>query len=467
MLNLRKYMSKQTKVIVAKFGGTSMSNAESIRRVAEIISWDKPVITVVSATSGTTNVLEKLNNDAPNQTWNKTNKVIDELHSKHVKIASDLGCGKDTEEKLALLFEEARTLAHGMQMLKESPKAACDRLMSLGERTSSLLLACYLQEQVSSKIKLLDARTIITTNNDHGQAQPAYEVIAINAQKELIPKIGKGTSYVTQGYIGRGHDGNTTTLGRGGSDFSAAIFAEAIDADELQIWTDVSGISSTDPRIVSVATPLTELTYGEAAELASAGAKILFPPTVIPTKRSNIPIRILNTFDPDNPGTYIRDEIKDKPLIRAIASKRNQHLLTLSSPLMSEEYGFMSRIFNAFALYKINIDLITTSETSVALTLGDEIINHRQLFDDLRAIVDVKLEKDMCVVSIVGNRMNETPGVATHIFGALGDSSDAINVRMICQGAYRHSMALVIDDKHSNSAIKALHKNLIEKRFYS
>ena len=460
-------MVKQRKIIVAKFGGTSMGDAVSIKRVAEIIIANNPAITVVSVTSGTTNILERLNKDAPIQSWSMSSKVISDLEVKHAEIATNLGCGKETSEKLSLLFEEARTLSHGMQMLKESPEAASDRLMSLGERISSLLLACYLRDQTASKTRLLDARTIITTSTDHGQAQPAYEIIAVNAQKELTPKITNGTSFITQGYIGRGHDGNTTTLGRGGSDFSAAIFAEAINADELQIWTDVSGIATSDPRIVKNATPLAELTYGEAAELASAGAKILFPPTVIPTKRSNIPIRILNTFEPDSPGTYIRDEIKDKPLIRAIAAKPNQHLLTLSSPLMTEESGFMARIFNAFAKHRVSIDLITTSETSVALTLDDKIIGHQQLFDDLRSIVDVKLEKDMCIVSIVGNRMNETPGVATHIFGALGDSSDAINVRMICQGAYKHSMALVIDNKHSNSAIKALHKKLIEERFYS
>lgn len=456
-----------TKIIVAKFGGSSMGSATAIKRVADIIKQYNIQFTVVSAVAGTTNLLENLGNTGAEQSWADSEKVLNHISDIHYAIASKLELKETAHKKLGEIFEEAETLVRGMFLLKDNPNAARDRLLSIGERASSCLLAHYLDKDNDTKTVLLDAREIVVTSPDHGQASPLYDVIKKNAAKKIVPELKDGVRFVTQGFIGRSKAGNTTTLGRGGSDFSAAIFAEAIDANELQIWSDVSGITSCDPRIVDNSVPLSELTYGEAAELALAGVKMIYPATIIPAERGRIPISIKNTFEPDHAGTLITSRVDSQPLIRAVAIKTNQYLITVTTPRMTAQYGFLAELFGLFQKHRLNIDQVLTSETAISMTVSERIAKHSELMEELTAIAEISIEPNIAMVSVVGNKITETPHVGKRILDAIYDEKHPIVLRGLNQGANKHSFSVFVADNDADECAIRLHKRLIKNGFLS
>ncbi|MBT6325249.1 MAG: lysine-sensitive aspartokinase 3 [Bdellovibrionales bacterium] len=441
-------------IIVSKFGGSSMADKTAMVRSANVITKSLPKIVVVSATYGTTNQLLSLIDTAINSSWKNVTPIIESISSNHKKIAEDLN--SNTLKKLELLLTELSTFAQGICLLNECSPKATDRILSLGERMSSLLFQTALTQIMPEKtIELLDARKIIKTNNSFNEATPIpSEIKKLCSGLDLTSNI----IYITQGFIGSNDENETTTLGRGGSDYSAALIAEGISADKIEIWTDVAGIATTDPRICKNATPIPELTFKEAAEMAVFGAKILHPTTLTPAMRSKIGVFVGSSYEPEKKGTWIRKQTDKTPLVRALAIRPNQSLITLSTPLMLNTHGFLYEIFKIFNHYSVSVDAITTAEISVSLTVNNNVANHLKLINDLKALGNVKIEKDLSLISLIGNNINHTAGLAKDVFNEIED----INIRMICQGASLHNFCFLVSDQEGENVVKSLHRKFIE-----
>lgn len=456
-------MTNQTtkKIVVSKFGGTSMADAAAMRRSAQISKKQNSTVTVVSATSGTTNQLIELAELALKGKDKEAKKVWQALSDKHHKIAQDLNCQAEQLAELEGLLKEAKTISKGVHLMGDLSDKARDRLVGLGERLSSLLFTQALHEAFDFQrdVRLFDVREIMKTDDQYTRAAPLIDEIALAAKSNLIPLIEQGAILVTQGFIGMTLEGVSTTLGRGGSDYSAALVAEAIKADVCEIWTDVAGIATTDPRICPNAKLIDEITFMEASELAIFGAKILHPTTLQPALRADIPVFVGSSYEPDLPGTWIRHQTKHTPLVRAMATRPKQGLVTLTTPQMLQHHGFLFKIFEVFARHKVSVDSVTTSEISVSITIDEHALQNKQLFKDLEQYAQIEIEDHLTMVSLIGNKINHTPGLAKKIFQAIDD----INVRMICLGASRHNFCFLVSDQEGAQALRRLHACFIEQ----
>jgi aspartate kinase len=450
-------------LIVSKFGGTSMGDAECMIRSAEVALRQGSSMVLVSATSGTTNELISLGKTAETKSWEEAEQILSKIQSRHETIAAHLELSAARMTALKALFDEMASLTKGVHLLKDCSVKALDAIMSLGERMSSVLfteaMTKVLQKNGSAKsAKWFDVRDVLRTDDAFGKAKP------ITSEVEKLCKVHLGflqdfkTVVCTQGYIGRTEEGMTTTLGRGGSDYSAAIVAEAVNADVLEIWTDVAGIATTDPRICPKAKPIDEISFKEASELATFGAKVLHPATLLPAIRKNIPVFVGSSFDMEARGTWVRKEVEQYPLIRAMAMRKKQVLVTFSTPEMLHTHGFLFQIFKLFNDYKVSIDAITTSEISVSVTLDDSTLLNKKLLADLSLFADVQVEESLTLISLIGNNINHTPGLAKQIFETISD----INVRMICLGASKHNFCFLVNEDQSTEAIQRLHKKFVE-----
>jgi len=443
---------------VAKFGGTSMADAEAMKRSAAIVARDidKRLI-VVSATSGTTNQLTMLCSTLSRK---EKNAIVDQVEEKHRTICSELKQPKPTQSGLNEILRELHSFSqHDIVGLKQK-----DEILACGERMSSLIFAAFLNEEEPGTI-WFDAREVIKTDHAFGNAEPDIEAIERNANEKLSPLIADH-KVVTQGFIGSDANGVTTTLGRGGSDYSAALFAEALNADVLEIWTDVTAIYTTDPRIEPDAKPLTELSFDEAAELSVFGAKVLHPATLKPAMRKSIKVYVGSSFHPDQPGTWIVKKTKNQPVIRAISLRRNQTLLTVHSLDMLHRYGFLAKLFDILSRYKISVDLVTTSEVSVSMTLDTDVQssdNNRlsdEVLKELETFCDVEIEENLALIALVGNNLHATAGLSGPVFGSLED----VNIRLICHGASSHNLCFLVDSKHAEHTIRKIHKEFISTK---
>ncbi len=439
-----------------------MGNAESMVRSAEIAIKQAANLIVVSATSGTTNALIELAHTAEKKNWADAEVILTAIKTSHLKIATELNTSDSTFETIHALIAELESLSRGIHLLKDCSPKAFDYIQSFGERLSSVVFTealriCSNKLNSTKSIRWLDARTVIKTDDQFSKARPLTDKIILLAAEVVVPFIRKNVVFVTQGFIGETLDGKTTTLGRGGSDYSAAIFAEAIAADTLEIWTDVPGIATTDPRLCADAKSLKEISFQEASELATFGAKVLHPATLIPAMRKNIPVFVGSSFDSSQSGTWVRKEVTEWPLVRALALRKKQILVTLSTPEMLHSHGFLFGIFKIFNDHKVSIDAITTSEISVSLTLDDSTLLNKKLIEDLAKTADVQIEDNLALVSLIGNNINHTPGLANKIFGAIAD----INVRMICLGASKHNFCFLVKEDDGASVVQKLHRQFI------
>ena len=488
------------KIKVAKFGGTSLADAESIRQSAKVAKDNNAAVVVVSATAGTTNELFRLSEILNQDPSMEAVRTVAALKLKHSKISDDLNLSASSRKKLDELFTHLNNIALSIvggdyssvlkelypsmrhvyrqrikdipktfdlklqpsKSLKYYPKRIGDHILSYGEFISSIFINAAL-EQEGLKTEIVDARKIIKTDDNHRYATPLINEISFYGREVLKPKLKKGKVVVTQGFIGMAPDSSTTTLGRGGSDYSAALIAEAIAADELQIWSDVAGVATADPRAVKNTRKITGLTFQEAAELANAGAKILYPKTITPARRASVPVYVGNTFSPDEEGTWIEKSTSKKPLITAVSLKTKQSLVTLTSERMAQEFGYMAKVFEIFSNHKLSINQISTSEIAVAFTLDGYISSHESMLRDLREMGDVTIENGMSLVSLIGNDINNTPGLAGKIFSCLETKNSKIAIRMICQGASKHNFCFVVDSKHGEESVRKLHKHFIEE----
>lgn len=449
------------KIKVLKFGGSSMKDYECMKRSALISMEENANIVAVSATYGTTNLLVRLGPTAQNESFETCEVIINQIIEKHITI---FNCLSDAEKKMSSpvlddLYKQIITLAKGINLLKDCSKRAVDSLTGIGERLSSCLFTSVLRETMTDKkVELFDIANIMITNDNYGKAAPFIEKIKSLASHHLMACKHGEITYVTQGFVGRSTTGVNTTLGRGGSDYSAALIAEAINADELQIWTDVPGIATTDPRVVKSAKAIPEITFQEAAELATFGAKVLHPTTLTPAMRANIKVFIGNSYDSQSGGTWIKKECDSAPLVRAMTRRKGCNLLTIKTPKMLDTHGFLYEVFKIFNQYKVSVDSITTSEISIALTTTSEMLENEELLKELEMLGDIKVEENLSLISLIGNNINHTSGLGSRIFTSLGD----INVRLICHGASKHNFCFLVREDLGDKAIKRLHHEFID-----
>lgn len=446
-------------IVVSKFGGTSMGDAQCMKRSAQVSISQNAKLVVVSATSGTTNQLISLGNKALSSDWTTLESQIKSIRDRHIGIGKDLNLEAGNQAALNGLFQELESIIKGVFYLKDLSLKALDALQSLGERMSSVLFTQALQNELPTgqKAILYDVREVLKTDGSFGKAKPMQVWINEHAPQFFSAVLQSKNIGVTQGFIGSTQEGHTTTLGRGGSDFSAAILAEGIQATTCEIWTDVTGILTTDPRLVKEAKVIDEISFKEASELATFGAKVLHPATLLPAIRKNIPVFVGSSFDANKGGTWVRKEVENQPLIRAMALRRKQVLVTLSTPEMLQAHGFLFHVFTIFNTHQVSVDAITTSEVSVSMTLDEAALQNKDLFAKLSEIAEVHIEDNLSLVSLIGNNIIHTAGLAKRIFESIPD----INVRMICLGASRHNFCFLVKDSEAEDALRKLHKTFI------
>ncbi|HHI4956113.1 lysine-sensitive aspartokinase 3 [Vibrio parahaemolyticus] len=445
---------------VAKFGGTSVANFEAMSRCATIIENNPNTRLVVSsACSGVTNILVELANGVQDQEHRA--ELLKNLAEIHDSILAQLEDATEASSEVYGILDTVTSLAEAASI--QANTKLTDHLVACGELMSTHILAQLMRERGINAVRF-DIREVLRTDDNFGRAEPNVEAIAQLAQEKLIP-LCLDSVVITQGFIGSDEEGNTTTLGRGGSDYSAALIAEGVKASGLEIWTDVPGIYTTDPRIAPKASPIPEISFSEASEMANFGAKILHPSTLVPALRHDIPVFVGSSKEPEKGGTWIRHQVESSPLFRALALRCNQTMVTLRSANMFHAYGFLAKVFEILAKHKISVDLITTSEISVSLTLDqtDTSGGAPQLpqaaREELEELCKVEVEHDLCLVALIGNKMSERKGYAKQVFGTLED----LNLRMICYGASPHNLCILVNESVAKQAIQKLHTELFEQ----
>jgi aspartate kinase len=450
-------------MIVCKFGGTSVQDAEAMTRVAEIISArrKKQPVVVASAMGKTTNQLLEAAQTAARGKRQEALDLLTKVKEKHFKEAQKIGIAVTEDwvsETLQAYFKEMRDLIKGLSALGELTPRITDAIASYGERLSTAILTQVLENH-GMPAQLMDARECVITDDNFTRAAPLFDLTDRATVEHLRPVIKAGKIPVFQGFIGRTRNGITTTIGRGGSDYSAAIVGAALDADDIQIWTDVDGIMTTDPRMVKEARRIKAISFDEAAELAYFGAKVLHPATIIPAVRKKIPVHVLNSYKPDRDGTLITDEAPpcENP-IKAIAYKSGITVVNVASTRMLMAYGFLRKIFEIFDHYQVPVDVVSTSEVSVSLTV-DETSELWDIVTDLKKIGEVNVEGSKSIVCCVGDNLRNIPGVPNTVFSALQD----IRVQMISQGASAVNITFVIDTDQLPEAVRALHDAFFRK----
>jgi aspartate kinase len=432
-------------MIVMKFGGTSVEDAVAMDRSCRIVAQRisrKPFV-VVSALAGTTNDLLEAGRLAGERKLEEALAILAPLEKRHV----------DLLPSTATEFAALRELLRALSAIGELSARTRDLIASYGEVLSSQIFTDRLRKLGHDAVHI-DARQCIVTDDSFGSAAPLLALIRGNLQKTARPHLDAGRVVVMGGFIGSTESGATTTLGRGASDYSAAIAGSALDAEEIQIWTDVDGLMTTDPRIVPSAWKVKETSFAEASELAYFGAKVLHPATVLPAVDKNIPVYILNSRKPSGSGTRItRDAIPCRNLIKAIAVKRGITAVTVSSSRMLMAHGFLRALFEVFDRNRVSVDMIATSEVSVSLTL-DNAAKLPVILEDLRALGEVKVDERLTLLCLVGGNLRYTPGVAAEVFGSIRD----INVLMVSHGASNINMSFLVDQKDADAAVHKLHQ---------
>jgi aspartate kinase len=444
--------------IVMKFGGTSVGDAKAIGRMVEIVRGrlkHRPVV-VVSAMARVTDQLLQMARAAGNGDRKTALTLARELRERHYNTAGELlGTALFTQfhSDLGTEFEDLEELLRGISAVGELTPRTTDNVASFGEVLSSKLVTAALSAH-GIEATLVDSRDCIVTDGNFTRATPLYEETNIKLSDLVQPLIGLGRVPVMGGFIGANRSGITTTIGRGGSDFSAAIVGAGLGAEKIEIWTDVDGMLTTDPNLCPDARRIKVISFDEAAELAYFGAKVLHPATVLPAIQKNIPVYILNSRNPTCEGTRITARAPHcRNFFKAIAAKKRITIIDIAAPRMLLAHGFLKAIFDAFDRHRIPIDVVSTSEVSVSLTV-DSNESIPALAEDLSRLADVKYEGRKAIVCLVGENLREVPGIAAHVFGQLTD----VKIRMISQGASEINLTFVVDEEQVPSIVQRLHK---------
>jgi len=446
-------------IVVSKFGGTSMGDLASMQRSASIAKDRDTTLIVVSATSGTTDKLIAVAKSASTGVMEECERLVFEIKERHLGLLKQTGENSQTLTQLESYFTELELLIQNLSLLKELTPRAYDHILSLGERMSSLIFRDVVAATITDKkVTLLDARTIIKTDSNFGKATPLIDVIAREAAHRI--DVSGDTIYVTQGFIGSDLQNNTTILGRGGSDYSAALMAEGISAHTLEIWTDVAGVATTDPRLCPTAKIIPELTYSEAGvngpiwskDSPSRNDRSSSKKTQFLCLWAQASRRLL-------PGTWIRSSVELRPAVRAITKRSGQALLTITTPTMYNAYGFMSELFAVFGRHRVSVDCVTTSEISVAVTVDNATLENDSFIKDLEKVGNIHVEAGHSLISLIGNELTSKACLAKTIFNTIDD----VNIRMMSLGASPYNFNFLVREEDSKAVIQGLHKRLIEE----
>jgi len=436
-------------MIIMKFGGTSVGTAESIHNALKIVQdrlHQDPVL-VVSAHAGVTNALVELGEAAPTGRTD-VSSIVD----RHQGLLEELGLPLDLLDEQ---HAEMTGLVQGMKLVSEASPRALDQLLSFGERCSTRVLAAYFTRSGVPAQAVESFRVGLRTDSSFGRARPLPDEGMI---KERLADV-EGLPIVT-GFLGLDGGGNITTLGRNGSDYSAALFGHALDVEEIQIWTDVDGVMTADPRLVEGTQPIPTMSFGEASELAYYGGKVLHPATIQPAMEKSIPVRVLNTHNADNPGTVILPVYDESSApVRAVVHKTQIHLINLVSPPMLQQHGFLAKVFRIAAEHQVDVDLVATSEVSITMT-ADRADHLPAFCEQLSELGDVSVESDHALICVVGQGIAQHKGVAAKVLTTLAEMD--VRVRVISQGAIKVNIGLVIDQVDLKKAVSALHARFFE-----
>jgi aspartate kinase len=429
-----------------KFGGTSVADAAAFENVARIVANERDAVVIVSAMSGVTDALLAATNIAS----------LENVFDRHRVVARQLLEPSKAAEFSDRLSEAANQIANLLQSPAQKPaeqKSLQDSIVSFGETLSSTLLTEVLNQK-GIKARQVDARRCIITDEEFTSATPLMPETFAQSQSELIPVLKSGNLPVLGGFIGSTKRGVTTTLGRGGSDYTAALIGAALRVSEIQIWTDVTGVLTADPRIVPSAQTIERLSYGEAAELAYFGAKVLHPKTIQPAIENSIPVRICNSRAPHDPGTLVGPETETSPrTVKAIAHKTAVTTVQITSARMLGAYGFLRALFDVFDRHRTVVDVVTTSEVSVSLSL-DDASALPAIVAELEQLGTVRVEKGRAIICVVGEGLRGTPGIAARVFSTISD----INVTLISQGASSINFTFAIEEDRVKEAVTRLHE---------
>ncbi len=444
-------------MIVMKFGGTSVESAAAIERVASIVKarLERQPVVVVSAMGKTTNKLLALANDAARGDGGGALAQVEALRRYHLAEAGPVVSAADSKElheSIGSDFQELSGLVTRLAARGELTPRSIDAISSYGERLSSRILALAFR-RIGMDAVHLDSRCVIVTDSRHTQAAPLYPETYARLSNQIPPLARAGKVVVMGGFIAASGNGVPTTLGRGGSDFSAALVGAGIGAEEIQIWTDVDGMMTADPNTVAGARRLKIISFAEAAELAYFGAKVLHPATVLPAMEKGIPVLILNSRRPQAPGTRIVPEaVPSSNPVKSIACKKNITVVNIQSSRMLMAHGFLHRIFEIFDRYETPVDMLATSEVSVSATI-DNTARLKEICADLERFSEVSIESGRATVCLVGDNIRDRAGIASRVFDAVRN----VNVLMISQGASQLNLSLVVAQEDSRGAVEALH----------
>ena len=451
-------------MIVIKFGGTSVGDAARVANAIDIVAERRhlqPII-VVSALAGITNELVAASEAARDQKPEAVKTIMDRIRQRHEDVAMQLVQQKFDFfdaflRQLSKQIEQIHTILSGIALLGEITARARDKVVSIGEKLSSVLFT-YSMMMRALPSEHVESEDVIWTNDHFGGATPLMDRTTEAAKRTLVPLLERHRIPVMGGFIGRAIGGATTTLGRNGSDYSAAIVGAALGAHEVQIWTDVDGLLTCDPRIVPTAQVIDTLSHDEAAELASFGAK-LHPRTLEPAIAAGIPVRVLNTHNPASPGTLITREGNEHSTgPRSVARKKHVTLVHMTSNRMLGAHGFLSQIFDVFEKLEISVDLIATSEVSVSVTV-DERHNIEELRSRLEGVAGVEIIDDQSIVAIVGRNLLSDSLVGSRVFEAL----HGIPIKMLSLGRSGLNLSIVVDEGDSDRAVRQIHAALFEQ----
>jgi aspartate kinase len=444
-------------MIVMKFGGTSVESASAIERVASIVRArvERRPVVVVSAMGKTTNKLVAIAQCAASGQVDEAQRQIEELQGFHLREAESAVSKADWQEAQRTingLFRLLLELVKGLSAAGEVSPRSMDNILSFGERVSSALVALAFRN-FGMETAHVDSRQVVITDSHYTQAAPVYPLTYARMSAVVAP-LARDKVVVMGGFIGANESGTTTTLGRGGSDFSASLAGAGIGAEEIQIWTDVDGMLTADPTILPGGHRVKTISFAEAAELAYFGAKVLHPATVLPAVEKNIPVLILNSRRPGAEGTRITAEaVPCANLIKSIACKRKITAVNILSTRMLMAHGFLRRIFEVFDRHETAVDAVSTSEVSVSLTI-DNTTHLTDICRELQQFSEVNTEEGRAIICLVGDDIRNTPGVAGRAFGALSD----VNIRMISQGASRLNLTFVVAEQDLARAVGLLHE---------
>lgn len=442
--------------IVLKFGGSSVADADRMRQVADRVCavLPTPALVVLSATAGTTDALLDLARAAANGDAARAHALRDAIVARHRTLDA---CLQDESNPLleAALASLDRSVDAALTRALP-PLAQADALAAHGERLSTACFTALLRKRGVATTPI-DARELVTTDDAFGNARPDRAMLARRAVERLAAPLTNGEVLVTEGFVGATADGRTTTLGRGGSDYSAALFGAALGAREVQIWTDVEGVHSADPRVVPDARPIELLSFAEAAELAAFGAKVLHPATIQPAVEANVPVTVRHTLRPDGRFTTITGRIAEQRAVTAVASRSPITVLTITSSRMLAQAGFLARLFDVFARHRVSVDVVATAEVAVSLTV-DADVGIEALARELAEFAHVQVVRDRALVALIGERLRRSRTVAPRVLESLAD----VDVELLTFGANDSNLSLIVPRAVEHHVVRRLHASFFE-----